>query len=93
MCKIYITVYLMAKTFVLRLPVLILWTLECTITMTSTFNTCFQVTAGSLAEQAGLRVGDMLLQANGQPLSFMTHYEYSKFLQEAGNFIELFIIR
>jgi C-terminal processing protease CtpA/Prc len=55
--------------------------------------TVIKVTAGSLAEQAGLRVGDMLLQANGQPLSFMTHYEYSKFLQEAGNFIELFIIR
>jgi Periplasmic protease len=79
--------------FVLRLPALILWTLKCTITKTSTFNICLQVTAGSLAEQAGLKVGDMLLQANGQPLSFLTHYEYSKFLQEAGNFIELSIIR
>lgn len=51
------------------------------------------MTAGSLAEQAGLKVGDMLLQANGQPLSFLTHHEYSKFLQEAGNFIEISIVR
>ncbi|XP_021917230.1 harmonin isoform X2 [Zootermopsis nevadensis] len=55
--------------------------------------TVIKVTASSLAELAGLKVGDMLLQANGQPLSFMTHHEYSKFLAEAGNFIELVIVR
>ncbi|PNF20653.1 hypothetical protein B7P43_G03024, partial [Cryptotermes secundus] len=55
--------------------------------------TVIKVTANSLAEQAGLKVGDMLLQANGQPLSFLTHHEYTKFLIEAGNFIELVIVR
>jgi C-terminal processing protease CtpA/Prc len=68
-------------------------TLKCTVLIANTPNIYFKVTAGSLAEQAGLKVGDMLLQANGQPLSFLTHHEYSKFLLEAGNFIELAIVR
>ncbi|XP_069671566.1 high mobility group nucleosome-binding domain-containing protein 5-like isoform X2 [Periplaneta americana] len=55
--------------------------------------TVIKVTAGSLAEQAGLKVGDILLEANGKPLSYLTHHESQQLLLEAGNFIELLVVR
>ena len=53
----------------------------------------FKVTGGTVAEKSGMKVGDVLLQANGQLLADLSHCESYKFIHEAGNHLELTVER
>jgi C-terminal processing protease CtpA/Prc len=51
------------------------------------------VTGGSLAEEAGMCVGDMIIEINGDNTAQITHSEAQQCILEAGNTITLSILR
>ncbi|XP_025408250.1 RING finger protein B-like [Sipha flava] len=55
--------------------------------------TVVRVTGGSLAEEAGMCVGDMIIEINGDSTAQMTHSEAQQCILEAGNYISLSILR
>lgn len=52
-----------------------------------------QVTSGSLAEQTGMQVGDILLKINGKETEHMRHKEAQDAIVGAGNYLELYLER
>ncbi|XP_026811011.1 membrane-associated guanylate kinase, WW and PDZ domain-containing protein 3-like [Rhopalosiphum maidis] len=55
--------------------------------------TVVRVTGGSLAEEAGMCVGDMIIEINGDNTAQITHSEAQQCILEAGNTITLSILR
>ncbi|XP_015370062.1 PREDICTED: membrane-associated guanylate kinase, WW and PDZ domain-containing protein 3-like [Diuraphis noxia] len=55
--------------------------------------TVVRVTGGSLAEEAGMNVGDMIIEINGDNTAQITHSEAQQCILEAGNSITLSILR
>ncbi|VVC40725.1 PDZ domain [Cinara cedri] len=55
--------------------------------------TVVRVTGGSLAEEAGMCVGDMIIEINGDNTAQITHSEAQQCILEAGNYINLSILR
>jgi len=53
----------------------------------------FQVNFGSLAEKAGLQVGDALVRVNGQDVYDVRHKDAQDVILRAGNAFELTIQR
>lgn len=51
------------------------------------------MTGGSLAEEAGMNVGDMIIEINGDNTAQITHSEAQQCILEAGNNITLSILR
>lgn len=51
------------------------------------------MTGGSFAEEAGMCVGDMIIEINGDSTAQMTHSEAQQCILEAGNCISLSILR
>jgi len=51
------------------------------------------VTGGSLAEEAGMCVGDMIIEINGDNTAQITHSEAQQCFLEAGNSITLSNLR
>lgn len=51
------------------------------------------MTGGSLAEEAGMNVGDMIIEINGDNTAQITHSEAQQCILEAGNSITLSILR
>lgn len=51
------------------------------------------MTGGSLAEEAGMCVGDMIIEINGNGTAQITHSEAQQCILEAGNNITLSILR
>lgn len=52
-----------------------------------------QVNPGSLAEQAGLKTGDMIVRIGGAEADNMKHKEAQDAIVRAGNYLELAIAR
>lgn len=52
-----------------------------------------QVSEGSLAEQAGVQVGDIILKINGKECDTMRHKEAQDAIVNAGNYLELYLER
>lgn len=53
----------------------------------------FQVNGGSLAEKAGLHVGDALIRVNNTDIFQMRHKEAQDTISKAGNNFELIVSR
>ncbi|XP_066991827.2 PDZ and LIM domain protein Zasp [Anabrus simplex] len=59
----------------------------------STPLTVVKVTAGSLAEGAGMRAGDIFVAINEKPLQNLTHWEAHEVIIQAGNNFVLSVVR
>ncbi|KAK2576149.1 hypothetical protein KPH14_007477 [Odynerus spinipes] len=55
--------------------------------------TVVRVTMGGLAHKAGLQAGDVVIGLNGEPLQQLTHGEAHNRLVNAGNDLELTVVR
>lgn len=64
-----------------------------TYTINTTVLFLFQVNFGSLAEKAGLQVGDALVRVNGQDVYDVKHKDAQDVILGAGNAFELTIQR
>lgn len=53
----------------------------------------FQLTIGGLADQAGLRAGDIIVQVNGEPVSNLVNALALNKITEAGNDLVFNVIR